>query len=67
MDVKSNDSNTMDVNNNDNSNIDKTPVSISYQTCQACCDGFEEETLVSMPCDHYWCHDCISRMHKRTQ
>jgi hypothetical protein len=61
MDVKSNDSNTMDVNNNDNSNIDKTPVSISYQTCQACCDGFEEETLVSMPCDHYWCHDCISR------
>jgi hypothetical protein len=59
-------SNTTDVTDNI-SNIDKTPASISYQTCQACRDDFEEDTLVSMPCDHYWCQDCISRACKNVR
>jgi hypothetical protein len=59
-------SNTTDVTDNI-SDIDKTPTSISYQTCQACRDDFEEDTLVSMPCDHYWCHDFISRACKNVR
>lgn len=49
----------MDVNNP--RNIGKTTVSISYETCQACCDEYEVQNLVAMPCNHYWCHDCLSR------
>ena len=37
-------------------------VSQSYKTCQACHDEREAQALIAMPCNHYWCHDCLSRV-----
>ncbi|KAG9669543.1 hypothetical protein KCU99_g702, partial [Aureobasidium melanogenum] len=39
----------------------EAPRSIHYKTCQACLDSHDTETLVVLPCDHYWCQDCLSR------
>ncbi|KAI4740228.1 hypothetical protein E4T50_09309 [Aureobasidium sp. EXF-12298] len=53
-------SNTMDVKNTNE--IETAPISISYKMCQACQDDFEAQTLIAMPCGHYWCQDCVSRV-----
>lgn len=37
------------------------PRSVHYKACHACFESFEKETLVALPCDHYWCRDCLSR------
>lgn len=46
---------------NNTSAIEKATDSINYEICQACCDEYGEPSLVAMPCNHYWCHDCLSR------
>lgn len=37
------------------------PRSVHYKACHACFEIFDKETLVALPCDHYWCRDCLSR------
>lgn len=53
-------SNAMDV--NETSEVATAPLPVSYKNCQACLTECEAQTLVIMPCDHYWCHDCMSRV-----
>lgn len=35
--------------------------SLQYKTCQACLESHEKDTLVTLPCNHYWCRNCLSR------
>ncbi|KAG9695942.1 hypothetical protein KCU95_g8403, partial [Aureobasidium melanogenum] len=37
------------------------PRSINWKDCHVCFETTEEEKMVALPCDHYWCLDCISR------
>jgi len=51
--------NTMDANTKP---IEKATTPVSYHSCQACGDENEAQTFVAMPCNHYWCHECLSRV-----
>ncbi|KAG9940647.1 hypothetical protein KCU85_g9909, partial [Aureobasidium melanogenum] len=37
------------------------PKSVHWKDCHVCFETAEEENMVTLPCDHYWCLDCISR------
>ncbi|KAH0359346.1 hypothetical protein KCU65_g10010, partial [Aureobasidium melanogenum] len=37
------------------------PRSVNWKDCHVCFETTEEENMVALPCDHYWCLDCLSR------